>query len=361
MMEQNDKIKQMFKLLQKGEMEPKAMEEFLKLLSENNLELNASFKDAWEEVGNTSDQFDNKANLNKLKKVLFKKQIERRQKIRSLFISGLKYAAILFIGYLIAMLYYNPFEDKSIADNPGKNYRISVPFGSKANVELPDGSQVSLNSGSVLTYSKDFGKNSRIVTLEGQGYFDVSENKQVPFYVKTKDIVIKVLGTKFDVKSYPEDTTTETTLLSGKIEIYSKPGNQLPSKNDSPNAVLYPMQQAITGMYENDSITAIKNNKGMVTGDIKPIEIKVIKQPYAELKAEWRNEKLIIENIKFNEILVILERWYYVDIQLNYKEISDMRFSGKFDNESIYEVLDVLSMIEKFDYSIEKNKIIISK
>jgi ferric-dicitrate binding protein FerR (iron transport regulator) len=97
------------------------------------------------------------------------------------------------------------------------------------------------------------------------------------------------------------------------------------------------------------------------TQDILKDEIQVVNQPNAQLRTEWRNEKLIFANDKLSDILVILERWYDVEIKINYKEIEEIRFSGKFDKESITEVLDILSMIEKFNYKIEKNKVTINK
>ncbi len=99
---------------------------------------------------------------------------------------------------------------------------ISTRPGSKSKVELPDGSVVWLNAGSTLTYDKDFGKENRAVTLIGEGFFDVTKNKEKPFIISTESISIKVLGTVFNVKAYKEDKQTETSLIHGSIEVTIK-------------------------------------------------------------------------------------------------------------------------------------------
>ena len=82
---------------------------------------------------------------------------------------------------------------------------VSTQPGSKSKIQLPDGSTVWLNAGSKLTYTKDFGKEIREVTLIGEAFFDVTKMKEKPFIIHTSSINIKVLGTAFNVKAYPED------------------------------------------------------------------------------------------------------------------------------------------------------------
>ena len=90
-----------------------------------------------------------------------------------------------------------------------------VPYGSKSQVILPDGSKVWLNAGSSLKYSQDFNQNTREVILDGEGFFDVVVNKQLPFWVKTYGISIKVVGTAFNVKAYRDEKSIETTVERG--------------------------------------------------------------------------------------------------------------------------------------------------
>jgi ferric-dicitrate binding protein FerR (iron transport regulator) len=99
---------------------------------------------------------------------------------------------------------------------------ISTKYGSRTKVELPDGSVVWLNAGSKLTYDKEFGNSLREVNLVGEGYFDVVHNAEKPFIIHTSFFDIKDLGTQFNVKCYPEDKTTETSLVEGSVEITVK-------------------------------------------------------------------------------------------------------------------------------------------
>src|SRR2546423_14261851 len=92
-------------------------------------------------------------------------------------------------------------------------------MGSRSKLVLPDGSTVWLNAGSKLTYNKDFGNNIREVSLVGEAFFDVMHIPDVPFVIETPTAVVKVLGTSFNVKAYPNETTTETSVIRGRVEI----------------------------------------------------------------------------------------------------------------------------------------------
>src|SRR5260221_1009127 len=97
--------------------------------------------------------------------------------------------------------------------------RITTKNGSKTNLLLPDGTRVWLNAGSSITYDSSYDKMMREVILSGEGYFDVVRNKEKPFIIHAAKINIKVLGTQFNVKSYPTDNTTEASLIHGSIEV----------------------------------------------------------------------------------------------------------------------------------------------
>ena len=133
----------------------------------------------------------------------------------------LKIAAIFVAGFLISWLLHDQINHNTQAEQKAQYQKVEVPYGSKTHIELPDGTKVTLNSGSVLKYPLQFGDTARNVYLRGEAYFDVAHNKAKPFYVNTSDIHIKVLGTSFNVKSYPEENTIETTLITGRIEIFS--------------------------------------------------------------------------------------------------------------------------------------------
>ncbi len=103
-----------------------------------------------------------------------------------------------------------------------------APYGQKSQMVLADGTKVYLNSGTVLRCDNRFGKQNRKIELIGEAYFEVKENKKLPFYIYTSDIEIKVLGTKFNVMAYPDEPQIETTVTEGTVNIRElKGGNSV--------------------------------------------------------------------------------------------------------------------------------------
>jgi transmembrane sensor len=90
---------------------------------------------------------------------------------------------------------------------------VSTKAGSKSKIQLPDGTQVWLNADSKLEYNENFNVKLREVKLSGEAFFDVVKNKDKPFVIHTSQMDVKVLGTAFNVRSYPDEATTETALL----------------------------------------------------------------------------------------------------------------------------------------------------
>lgn len=106
--------------------------------------------------------------------------------------------------------------------NLKKNFEqmvVEAPLGSRTKLYLPDGTLVWLNAGTKMVYSQGFGVDNREVILEGEGYFEVVKNKEIPFLIKTKELDLRVLGTKFNFRDYPEDKEVVVSLLEGKVEL----------------------------------------------------------------------------------------------------------------------------------------------
>jgi len=130
-------------------------------------------------------------------------------------------AATAAAAAIIAAVWFSNSPAGHVLEEPAmaKANQVSTRPGSRSKVVLPDGTQVWLNADSKLTYGNDFGVSSRDVTLSGEAYFDVKPNKEVPFYIHTSKIKIKVTGTVFNVRAYPNETRSETSLLHGKVEV----------------------------------------------------------------------------------------------------------------------------------------------
>ncbi|MEG2574301.1 MAG: FecR family protein, partial [Bacteroides sp.] len=134
---------------------------------------------------------------------------KQRKKRMYLYTSVAAAVAILIFAFIINFPTMNQAEQLS--------QTIRIPAGQRAQMVLPDGSIVWLNSQTTLTYDADFGKTKRNVTLDGEAYFEVAHNKEIPFYVQTEDIKIQVTGTKFDVCSYKGSHYFITRLIEGSI------------------------------------------------------------------------------------------------------------------------------------------------
>ena len=130
-------------------------------------------------------------------------------------------AAAVILGVIIALyLLVRPL-DHQVKNNLALNEVIAKP-GTKIHLLLPDGSKVWLNSESRLQYKGKFSDSLREVTLEGEAFFDVVKDKTHPFIVHTSDIDVRVLGTAFNVKSYPKESSIEATLIRGMIQVINK-------------------------------------------------------------------------------------------------------------------------------------------
>ncbi|MFZ1311892.1 MAG: FecR domain-containing protein [Chitinophagaceae bacterium] len=238
---------------------------------------------------------------------------------------------------------------------------ITTRPGSKSKVQLPDGSVVWLNAGSKLTYNKDFGKEIREVTLTGEGFFDVAKNKEKPFVINTATISIKVLGTAFNVKAYPDDKQTEASLIRGSIEVTIRsrpndkiilsPSEKLVVENNVPKADVREMR---TGNIERTSLPVISTLISVNKLKYSPVDSTVA-------ETQWVNNKLVFRNESFTELAVRMERWYDVAIDITDESIAEERLNGIFETETISQALDALKETIPFQYEKTGNKIIIHR
>jgi ferric-dicitrate binding protein FerR (iron transport regulator) len=236
---------------------------------------------------------------------------------------------------------------------------VEVPYGSKSRVVFPDGSSVTLNSGSILKYSSsDFNGNSRSVSMIGEGFYDISKDTTRPFYVITPGIKIKVLGTSFNLKAYPEEDVEEATLISGVIEIYASADTTEQGKP----IILKPNQSAVFVKSEKSFRKNAASDK--FRPEVTPVRLRTINlQSYSktEQTISWKENKLIFDNEPFSSIAIKIERWYNVKIVVNNPQLNSVRFSGRFDKETLEEVLNAFVTVTPFNYDIKQNLITISK
>lgn len=292
--------------------------------------------------------------------------LAQRRSRKSLFIISMAAAALIVAG----IYWYNSITKTTsnrpfIAGQAGKKNEVSTRNGSKTTITLPDGSKVWLNAGSVLTYNKDFGGQIREVTLSGEAFFEVvslpqtspagrAGNDKIPFVIHTQHLDVRVLGTAFNVKSYPGDKQTETSLVHGKVEveIHNRPDEKI---------VLHPNEKLIV---KNEDTTARVSGKSAAS-DKEPF-VSLSRLTYTErdsivVETAWVHNKLVFNNESFPEMAEKMERWYNVKIEFRDLKIQGERFSGTFENETIQQALDYISISTPFHYTIQGNKIIIGR
>lgn len=230
--------------------------------------------------------------------------------------------------------------------------QIITRYGSKTHVVLPDGSQVWLNAGSVLSYAEDLAQASvREVTLQGEAYFDVRHDEAHPFVIHTADMDIRDLGTIFNVKAYPDDPVAEATLISGAIEIILKQNDQ--------HVRLKPREKLV--WYKtNDSVAF--HPAFMADSLQRPVhftiqEIHPDKKYRLYPETAWMENKLIFENETFAELAKEMERRYAVQIQICCEDIASTPLTGSFTDETLQQALDELKLIAHFQYQIKDHEV----
>jgi transmembrane sensor len=200
---------------------------------------------------------------------------------------------------------------------------IRAPAWTRTQFSLPDGTTGWLNSNSSVKYYGDFNAN-RQVSLRGEAFFDVFKDIKRPFIVSTTEIVVKVLGTRFNIASYENETNVEVVLEDGELEFNDKE-----------------MKESYT-MKPNDLVIFNKTQKKYSTEVVDP-------QKYLS----WTEGKLVFRNDPMDVIARRLERWYNVDIEVNGSMTEDLRLRATFIEEGLEEVLDLLKRSLALDYTIE--------
>jgi ferric-dicitrate binding protein FerR (iron transport regulator) len=333
-------------------------------------EILSYYKEIWEKAGEYNETIDSKGIYDKIvrdvsfSRVGLKSATESPERVvfRASLRTFMRYAAVFAFGFGLFWLTQSILFNKTTTPKivlKGQITRVEVPYGSKSRVVLPDGSVVNLNSGSNLMYSSsDFDSINRSVSITGEGFFSVTKDTERPFYVNTPGIKLKVLGTTFNIKAYPDENTEETTLITGKVEIFASSDK---TESGKP-IVLKPNQIAIFDKSKNDFESI---NKTVSTNDkIVPAKFKAINsQPFfkTEQTIAWKENRLIFDNEQFSSLIVKIERWYDVKIVVNYPELNSARFTGKFDKETLEEVLKALVTVTPFNFKIKQNLITISR
>lgn len=213
--------------------------------------------------------------------------------------------------------------------DPNATNTLSTARGETYQVRLPDGSLVYLNAASSLTYTTSLIQNGkRVVTLSGEGYFEVAKDKQHPFIVKTGRQEVEVLGTHFNISSYADDEVEKTTLLEGSVKL-SASGNY---------KLLKPGQQA-------------KLSAGKIT----------ISETDTDLAVAWKNNEFVIESENIETIMKMISRWYNLEV-VYIGEKTTQRFSGQVSRfDKLSKVLEIVESTGEARFDLKGRTVYVSK
>ncbi|PWV48253.1 FecR family protein [Chitinophaga sp. S165] len=221
--------------------------------------------------------------------------------------------------------------------------------GEKSTFMMEDGTRVTLNADSKLEYAANFPEESREVYLTGEAFFDVHSDAQKPFIIHTNKMDIKVLGTAFNVKSYPNETSTEATLLKGAIEVTV-------ADNPSEKIVLKPSQKLVVNNYDSTK------KKSVSLKNVVPALTTLTyfqQKDTVIMETSWLQNKLVFQDESFETLAKRMERWYNISIRFNKSGMKQLRFTGILEGETVAEAFSALHLTEDFSYRIEDSTIVI--
>lgn len=263
---------------------------------------------------------------------IIEKQI--RQRTRRIFTQSLlKYAAVLVVAFGLG-LYFHSLMTKTSEEI--QYAEVEVLYGQTSHLFLFDGTEVWLNSGTRLRYPNRFNQDERNVFIEGEAYFKVTPNKNLPFKVKAGDLEVEVLGTSFNVSAYKDETFESVVLVEGKVQINDAEGKKIGD--------MVPGQVAV----KTEGVPGVK---------------LIVDDPYSY--TSWKDGKVTFSGEKLSDIARKIERWYNVEISFENENLKDFKFTGTIlRNKPIDQTIMAMEMLApiRFKYEVktnEKNRITI--
>lgn len=231
----------------------------------------------------------------------------------------------ILVDSLVVSDAYSDFPKSEEAFN-----QLIVPKGKRSSLTLSDGTRLFLNSGSQAIYPVTFSKKTREIYIKGEAYLEVAHNANCPFVVKTDNLDVKVLGTEFNVKSYPDETISSVVLVKGSVQAIVK-------------------SQKIA-MRENELLTLNNATEKTSLGKTNVLEY-----------ISWKDGWMYCTNERIESIAKKLSRYYDVNIQFAESKVKDMTLTGKLDLQAdCSKIFDVISFIAPVNYKIVDGNIVLS-
>ncbi len=293
----------------------------------------------WESIekANSDGKFDTvRDNMYPLnaETVISRFELKTKGRSKSVWKKSLRFAASLTLVVAAALWYLNITsleEPEAAVDIPIAEVTRETQRGQKSTIYLKDGSKVMLNANSKLTYPEQFSNKDRLVTLEGEAFFEVSKDLERPFQVKTGDLITTALGTSFNVNT--QKNGTHVALATGKVLV----SNNIKPK--APKVILAPGQDA--WYYpETENLVAGYFDYDLILG--------------------WKDQTIVFNKAKEKDVFSTLENWYDVDITKTNSPSSPWDYSGEFKKMDLKSVLLSISFTMDFEYTIKEQKVTIT-
>lgn len=303
--------------------ELKRLREEVNSMSDDRLE--DSLREAWESAEVSSSDADRLDEL----KVRIDQQLFPSHRVVPLYWKVLRIAAAVLLPlFMIATVYL--YQENTVLSQ--KDFVATTGKGEQVTISLPDGTQVTLNAESRLSYNlSNFNSDERRVVFDGEGYFRVAKNPSSPFSISAKGLKVSVLGTTFNLRARSADATAELSLEEGSVRFQSLKTGQ--------GVILSPNQTAILDQIH-----------GTVT---------VEERSYTTDASAWRRGELAFRNVPFAEVLKELEEVYHVSIAIETEEIDyqDDLFTGVLSRTNINEALEVIEHSYHLKVTLKDGKI----
>lgn len=292
---------------------------------ENRVEF-ATLKSYWDAEVTSTNRISSDLSFDRMQRQMSAGQRKRKIIRYSLSIAS---SIVLFICLgLLSQLY---IQGRKAGRLPDKEFTVTADKGQRASVTLPDGSVVWLNSNTTLTYSNEYGKDERLVNLNGEAYFDVSRMKDCRFIVRTGTVDVTALGTTFNVRAYEEDTEVTTTLFEGSVQVS--------------------IAGRIALLEPNQTATFNKETRKLIASAPEHPEYAVM----------WKDNHLAFTGQTLGEIATTLHRLYNIHFEFSSESIRDYRFRGVILNKSLDNVIELISLTAPITYTTVEDTIYIQE
>lgn len=241
-------------------------------------------------------------------------------------------AAVILVAFLFT---YNSAQDSVVPEFELSMQEITTEKGQRTTVRLSDGTRVQLNGDSKLMIPENFKESHRIVTLEGEAYFEVVPGQSNNFFVHANNSVTRVLGTKFNVRAYPDDDSVEVVVAEGRVSMSSDENMHAPE------------------------VQLTQNQRGKLSGNG---EVMAAPIEDASLYLGWTQGKLTFHNTPVQEIKTRLERWFDIEVVLvGDFSTNEKLLTGTFENVPLSLVLGSISLSLDLQYQQEGNVVIFTR